>query len=251
MNTIDQVLRFFGEVALYGGGSAAVAFFLFRALGKGWIEARFSERLEAFKHEQAKELQRLKVEVESILSGALKLQEREFTVLPEAWHKLNEAYALTGWVVSPLQEYPAVSRMAEDELEEFLVASDLLETQRSRIREADRRDRDKTYQDIIFWHRLSRAKKAVGELQNYTVSHGLFLSPTLKQNFSDMRPILWEALIAVEVGRDASDHKMRSQGWKDLQEKGEPLHQVIEKAIEERLHSHGRCISDAAGDAAR
>ena len=73
MNAVDEVLRFLGEVVLYGGGSATVAFLLFQYLGKGWIDARFAERLEAFKHEQAKELQRMKVEVESVLSGALKV----------------------------------------------------------------------------------------------------------------------------------------------------------------------------------
>lgn len=244
MNTVDQVLRFFGEVALYGGGSAAVAFFLFRHLGKGWIEAQFAERLEAFKHEQAKELQRLKVEVDSLLSGALKIQDREFTVLPEAWHKLNDAYSLTGWIVSPFQEYPAISRMFDDELDEFLDASELLETQRSRVRASEGRDRDKAYQDIIFWHRLNKAKKAVGELQNYTISHGLFLPPPLKQQFAEMRPILWEALTDIEVGHEASDNKMRSQAWKDLQAKGEPLHQAIEKAIEQRLHSHAKSKSE-------
>lgn len=245
MTAVDQVLRFFGEVVLYGGGSAAVAFFLFRHLGKGWIEARFAERLEAFKHEQAKELQRLEVEVESLLSGALKIQDREFTVLPEAWHKLNDAYSLTGWVVSPLQEYPAISRMSDDELEEFLATSELLATQRTRVRTSERANRDNTYQDIIFWHRLGKAKKAVSELQNYTISHGLFLPPPLKQHFAEMRPILWEALANVEVGREANDGKMRSEAWKGLQEKGEPLHQAIEKAIEQRLHSHAKSKSEA------
>ncbi len=245
MNESDQVLRFLGEVVLYGGGSAAVAFFLFRHLGKRWIEAQFAEPLEAFKHEQEKELQRLHIEVESLLSGTLKIQDREFTVLPEAWHKLNDAYSLTGWVVSPFQEYAAISRMHDDELDEFLATSELLETQRLRVRASGVRDRDKTYQDIIFWHRLSKAKKAVSELQNYTISHGLFLPPPLKQQFAEMSPILWEALIAVEVGQGASDNKMRSQGWKDLKEKGEPLHQAIEEAIEHRLHSHAKSKYEA------
>jgi len=240
MNAVDQVLRFFGEVILYGGGSAAVAYLLFRHLGQGWIEARFAERLEAFKHEQAKELQRLKVEVESLLSGALKIQDREFAVLPEAWHKLNDAYSLTGWVVSPYQEYPAISRMFDDELDEFLAASELLETQRSRVRATVSSSRDKTYQDIVFWHRLSKAKKAVSELQNYTISHGLFLPPPIKQQFAEMWPILWEALADIEVGHEASDSKLRSQGWKELKEKGEPLHHAIEKTIEQRLHSHAK-----------
>jgi hypothetical protein len=244
MNAVDQVLRFLGEVVIYGGGSAAVAFVLFQYLGKGWIDARFSERLEAFKHEQAKELQRLNVEVESLLSGALKIQDREFTILPEAWHKLNDAYSLTGWVVSPTQQYPAVSRMKEDQLEEFLASSELLQTQRARVRAADGRDRDNTYQDIIFWHRLNRAKKAVGELQTYTVSHGLFLPPPLKQQFSDMLPILWASLSSLEVGHEAQDHKMQSQAWIDLKAKGEPLHHAIEKSIERRLHSHGKAQKD-------
>ena len=239
MDTVDQVLRFFGQVVLYGGGSAAVAYLLFQHLGKGWIDARFAERLEAFKHEQAKELQHLKVEVESLLSGALKLQDREFTILPEAWHKLNEAYSLTAWVVSPMQQYPPVGRMDVDELEEFLAGSELLESQKTRVRGAVSRDRDKTYQGQIFWHRIGRAKKAYGELQEYVIKQGLFLPPSLKQQFSDMLPILWSALTSKEVGHDAEDWKMQSEAWKELQAKGESLHKMIEKAIEERLHSHG------------
>jgi hypothetical protein len=240
MTPVDQVLRFLGEVVLYGGGSAAVAFLLFQYLGKGWIDARFAERLEAFKHEQAKELQHLRVEVESLLSGALKIQEREFTVLPEAWQKLNDAYSLTSWIVSPMQQYPAVGRMSDEELEEFLAESELAESQKTRIRGTDGRYRDKEYQSLIFWHRIHRAKKAVGELQNYTISHGVFLPPSLKQQFSEMRPLLWSALTAVEVGHEASDYKMKSDAWKDLQAKAEPLHLAIEQSIEKRLHSHGK-----------
>jgi hypothetical protein len=129
--------------------------------------------------------------------------------------------------------------MADDELEEFLNGSELLESQKSRVRGADSRDRDKIYQSQIFWHRMGRAKKAVGELQSYVAAQGLFLPPTLKQQFSEMLPIIWSALTSKEVGHEADDYKMQSDGWKELQAKGEPLHKRIEKAIEERLHSHG------------
>jgi hypothetical protein len=243
MTPVDEILSFFGAVVVYGGGGAAVAFLVFKHLGKGWIDARFSERLEAFKHEQAKELQRLKVEVESLLSGALKIQEREFMVLPEAWQKLNEAYSLTSWVVSPVQQYPEVGRMADDQLEEFLSSSELLESQRKRVRESS--DRNKTFVEIITWYRLNRAKKAVSELQQYTVSHGLFLPPPLKQQFAEMRPILWASLTSLEVGRQANDYKMQGEAWKQLEEKGMPLHVAIEKSIAQRLHAHGRSTIDA------
>ncbi len=246
MTPVDQVLRFLGEVVLYGGGSAAVAFLLFQYLGKGWIDARFAERLESFKHEQAKELQRLKVEVESLLSGALKIQDREFTVLPDAWQRLNEAYSLTAWVVSPMQQYPAVGRMTDEELDEFLDASELPGSQRVSVRTAaSGRDRDTKYQEIIFWHRLHKAKVAVSELEKYTISQGLFLPPPMKEKFAEIRPLLWNALTAVEVAHEAEEYKMRSDAWKELQAKAEPLHKSIEAAIEKRIHSHGKPRADA------
>ena len=245
MTPIDQVLRYLGEVVLYGGGSAAVAFLLFQYLGKGWIDARFHERLEAFKHEQAKELQRLKVEVDALLSGALKIQEREFTVLPEAWQKLSDTYSTTGWAISPMQQYAAVGRMADDELDEFLSKSELLDSQKARVRTASERTRDKTFQEITSLYRLSRASTAVGELQNYIASQGLFLPPALKTQFQQLQPILWSALTKVRVGREAEDYKMQQQGWEELQQKAEPIHKAIELAISERLHSHGKPKSDA------
>ena len=60
-----------------------------------------------------------------------------------------------------------------------------------------------------------------------------------------MQPILWEALSSTEVGHEAIDNKMRGQAWKDLKEKGEPLHQAIEKSIEQRLHSHAKSKIEA------
>ena len=97
----DQILRSLGEFIAYGSGAAGVAFLLFRYLGKSWIESKFSERLEQFKHQQAIEIQRLRVKIDSTLSGVLKIQEKEFETLPEAWSKLDEAYGHVTALVSP------------------------------------------------------------------------------------------------------------------------------------------------------
>src|ERR1700729_4202931 len=94
MDAVDQALKYFGSLVLSASAGGAVAFGLFRFLGKSWVESKFAERLEAFKHQQALEIQRLRVEIESMLSGALKLQELEFEVLPEAWKRLDDAYGL-------------------------------------------------------------------------------------------------------------------------------------------------------------
>lgn len=87
----EQILLFLGKIVAIGGPAAVIAFLLFRYLGKSWIESKFSERLEQFKHQQALEIQRLRIEIDSTLSGVLKIQEKEFETLPEAWGKLDEA----------------------------------------------------------------------------------------------------------------------------------------------------------------
>ena len=68
-------MTFLLQMLAYGGGSAAVAYLLFQWLGKTWIENKFAQRLDQLRHQQALELQRLRVEIDAMLSGALKLQE--------------------------------------------------------------------------------------------------------------------------------------------------------------------------------
>src|SRR5258708_40368344 len=116
MNSVDLILQYFAKLVLFSGGAVAVAYAVFRYLGKSWIESKFAERLQSLKHDQAIELQRLRVQIESMLSGALKLQELEFKVLPEAWKKLDDAYGMLRWVTSSYQEYPKIEGMTEKEL---------------------------------------------------------------------------------------------------------------------------------------
>src|SRR5207253_1510705 len=48
--------------------------------------------LERFRHEQAKEIEHLRHEINSLFSRVSKIHEREFEVLPAAWQKLHESY---------------------------------------------------------------------------------------------------------------------------------------------------------------
>ncbi len=238
MDGSDVLFRFLGRIAAYGGGAAVIAYLLFQYLGKQWIENKFAQRLEEHKHQQAIELQRLRVEIDSLLSGALKIQEREFQSLPEAWHKLDEAHGLVRWLVSPGQEYPNLDKLSPEELEEFLQGTKFTETQRGRIRSA--RSRLKEYEEIEFWHRLHRVKHSVSDLQSFVARNGIFFPATLKAKFNEICDLLWSALISKEVGYEAKDYKMQNEGWKEIEEKAEPLYKAIEAEVQSRLHSHGR-----------
>src|SRR5690606_22536041 len=108
---MDTIWSFLVQMLASGGGGAVVAYFLFQYLGDDWIESKVADRLERLRHQQALELQRLRVQSDALLTGAIRLQEKEFLVLPEAWAKLDEAHGLVAWLASPLQQYADVDRM--------------------------------------------------------------------------------------------------------------------------------------------
>ena len=234
----DNIVNFLLQILAYGGGSAVIAYLLFQWLGKTWIENKFEQRLDQLRHQQALELQRLRVEIDAMLSGALKLQEKEFAVLPEAWAKLDEAHGLVNWLVSPLQQYADVKRMNTSELEEFLAENDFAESQKNEIRNAI--DKKRIYQDIVFWKRLHKVKTTFGDLQTYVARNGIFLPTELEEKFSKISELLWSTLISKEVGHEAKDWKMQNEGWTKIKDEVEPLYKSIKNEIQARLQSHGR-----------
>ena len=235
---MDSLLRFFGEIIAYGGGAAGVAFLLFRYLGKGWIESKFSERLEQFKHQQAIEIQKLRVKIDSTLSGVLKIQEKEFETLSEAWSKLDEALAHVNDLVSPLQYYPNLDGMTAARLVEFLDETNLRKTEKDVIRQSD--EKANKYQEINFWHRLHQVKLACSDLNKYVVRYGIFFPPNLKEKFNKIVNELKSSVLDKEIGEGAKDYKTQHEAWIKLKDEIHPLFQAIEKDIHERLQSHGR-----------
>jgi hypothetical protein len=237
MNT-DELMKFILQMLAYGGGSTATAYLLFQWLGRKWIENKFAQRLDQLRHQQALELSRLRVEIDSMLSGAIKLQEKEFSILPDAWANLDEAHSLVGWLVSPLQQYANVGNMNKDQLEEFLVVTEFSESQKNDVRKA--REKDRTYQDILFWHRLHKVKKAFGDLQTFVARNGIFLPPELEEKFTKISEILWSAVISKEVGHEAKDWKMQREGWTKIKDETEPIYKEIKNEIQSRLQSHAK-----------
>jgi hypothetical protein len=228
-----------GQIVAYGGGAAAIAYLVFQFLGKSWIETKFAQRLEEHRHQQALEIQRLRVEIDSVLSGALKLQGKEFETLPEAWAKLDEAYSRVSALVSPLQRYPNLDGMTPARLEEFLEASELFNTTKDEIRKAPR-DKVRLYEEAIFWHRLHAVKQACAELHNYVARCGIFFPPELKARFTKVSDELWSAVTSKAIGHEARDHRAQNEAWQKIEADIHPLYKAIESEIHARLRSHGR-----------
>jgi len=113
---LTEVLKLIGGVATIVTASSAIAYLLFRTLATKWIESRFSERLEAFKHQQNQEIEHLRFRINTMMDWNVKLHQREFDVLPETWSLLTEAFNTIEPIALGFQQYPDLDKMSSSAL---------------------------------------------------------------------------------------------------------------------------------------
>lgn len=220
------------EFLLNAIASGGVAVVFLSILWKAWISNKFSERLEKMRHDQTQELQRLGVEIDSLSSGAIRLQDRDFEVLPGVWKHLDESYQQVQWVFPIVHKVQPVDKMTEGQLNELLDKTQLTETQKDEVRTSEGEERVKIYGDLSLAYRLHDTKRTIGDLEQYISRNGIFMEPKLKENLLRITDILKLAVISKEH-RDKDNY-----GHEKIKE-AKPFYNEIESYIQKRLQSHG------------
>lgn len=238
-------MKLLSEVLIPVGGAAVVAAVLavaiFKLLGKNWIKNQFAKGLERYKHQQEIELARLRVEIDSLLSGAIKLQEYEFQTLPQAWEKLNIAYHLLAVLINPFKLYKVLEDFDQERLKEFLDASLLTEAEKTAVCNATAKTG--LYIQFDSHRKVLEAEHAIRDFHNYIESQGIFLPPPLKDNFTKISDNLFGLLKESALSDFFNPHdnyatKKRIQ--ERLEQEIKPLRTDIEQEIYQRLQSHGQ-----------
>lgn len=233
--TFDQVFQaaftWVGGIVAVGGSSAAIAYGLFRWLGKGWLDQQFKKQLERLKHDQQKEIEQLRHQINSLFSRVSKIHEKEFEVLPRAWTLLHEAHGAVFRVVSALKEYPDFARMSEPQFEAFVSSCRLEEFQKEELRKAE--NRLQCYQNWIFWIELNDAKTAQVGLNNYLAVNSIFMTDELRQQFKAINQSLQGVLIDEDIARRPGAGRIPSNN--EAMEKVSQLFTKIETAVQKRL----------------
>lgn len=154
MNVLHLLLRWMLDLGVTATVAVTAAYGVFKLLGTKWIDTRFAQRLETFKHEQNQEIERLRFRINALMDRTTKLHQHEFEVLPEVWNKLDIAFAQVRSFTSRLTSYPDLEQMGPAQYAEFLATSAVPEWQKEELRRWDRGHRNERYQEIVFWHRL-------------------------------------------------------------------------------------------------
>jgi hypothetical protein len=233
MDALDPLLKFVGGIVIAGGGLSLIVYHAFKYLAAKWLDARFEERLQALKHEQQKELEQLRYKVSALLDRAVKLHQREFDVLPEAWSKLNDAYWYVRSFVSALQTYPNVDQMNPAQQEEFIDSCQLQEWQKAELRQAPEKTR--YYQSKIFWHKLTQANEKSRDAYTYLIKNGIFISEDLRQKFSVIHDLFWNALTEHQMNEEHDIRPRQRDQIGKLASEGDGMMKALERDIHERL----------------
>lgn len=228
---IQQALAWIGGAALGGVGLIAVAYWIFQTWGEKWLQSRFDRQLENVRHLQAQEMEALRYRIGQLLDRSTKLSEKEFEVVPEAWQRLIDAYHTTRAHVSSAKQRPAVERMNDEQLEEFLAGTELHETQKQEIRGTDKVDRGRTYHKVIYWHEKAHAEQTARAFSNYLAKFGIFISN--KAAFAELENMIWKAL--TEYSMFFEDEIREREDVRRLEKEGAILKDQLEAEIHGRL----------------
>jgi hypothetical protein len=197
LDILSESLKLIGGVAAIGAAASAFAYAVFRIFATRWIETRFSERLEEFKHQQNQEIEHVRFRINTMMDRNVKLHQREFDVLPDTWSLLSEAFYAVEPVALGVQRNPDLDKMSAERLDEFLETSPLTALQKAELKAAS--DKKKYYGEVKAWHDLDKAIDAYNEFHTKFAKNGIFIMEPLKTKFAEVDDMLKEAIIERQV----------------------------------------------------
>lgn len=201
-----DIAEFLLSVLAAGGTSAALVFLALRFFAVSWLENKFQEKLEAFRHENAKELQSLNAEIEGSLQKTVHAQKLEAETTAELWRLLNIAYGGVSDLVTKLKSFSKVANMSDNMLAEYLAQYDFFNSEIEDILNAE--NRQEKFEDRLYWYQYNKANKARTEFRNRLYLSEVFIDESLARNFHNILSNIDEAFQKYSVGKQAQDFKM-------------------------------------------
>ncbi|MGR9164205.1 hypothetical protein [Rhizobium leguminosarum] len=228
-----SALALFSVAGISIMGLVAAAYALFKFLGEKWLNQKFAEQLEAYKSEQARELERLRHKINGVFDRTKRLHDREYEVLPEVWAKLVEAKNWAGGYLSPFQQYADVGRMSDVDLVEFLDKTSFLEAQKRDIKNAS--NRQDLYIKICEMHQYFDVMEKLRGASVGLSKDGIFVIPSLRDDMKKLIELIHSAVIEHQINQEHNVRPRMKEGGDKLKNEGELLFKKIEESVAARL----------------
>lgn len=229
----DHIFSIVSQILLVAGGGGAAAYALFQFLGAKWLENKFSERLEALKHEQAKDLAEFQLQIDTALDHATKLHSREFDILPKLWEMASAAFNACKWIAAGMQ---LITTPAEDNgpsLDRWIARQEIEDWQKEELKIAA--DRGKYLGQALNYRDFNRAERLRFEFQSFLLTNSIFLAEDMKAAFVGINNRMIEVITEREMNlSDPSSRPMRDAA-RAFRDAGQKEFDSLEQMVRARL----------------
>ncbi|MEO1949318.1 hypothetical protein [Thioclava sp.] len=233
MDLLWKVIGTFGTLTTIVLALVGAVYWAFKAFTEQWLQSKFDAQLEALRHDQAKEVERVRYRINALLDRASRMHGHEYRALPEIWSALIAARGRVGNYVALWQEFPDFHSLTPEQLEEALSDTPLSKTQRDHVRNAS--DRQKAYREAIYSHRKANAHDAARAFSNSVSMHAIFLEAEVVTPLRRLETLLWDALDE-HAGNHEHGIKPRERGAHDaLASEGRELIEAIERLFHRKM----------------
>ena len=123
--------------------------------------------------------------------------------------------------------------MSAAELEQCLMKSELLETEKQGLREAA--DKQAFYNEAIDRHDAARVLGVWQDLHRYVFKFGIFIEPRLKKQLLEIDEILWQAYHERQQRMELDIRPWTFGAANVLRDQGAKLMETLEKEVQARL----------------
>lgn len=229
---------FLAQFGITAVSAAALAYGLFQWFGKHWLEGQFSKRLEEFKHAKNREIEELRGTINALLDRTVKLQSKEFEVLPLIWEKLHDSYAAASVVASRGQMYAEVTWLGDEQLELMFDKLEVEEPDRAAIRaEKKGMDRQAAFNRLMDGIRMASAYRHQADVLGYVNRSGIFVHPDLRAKIRKLIGLIYDAIDERQFDRQypspgATDRWIKAD---ILRNDGKALYEALEDEVQARL----------------
>jgi len=226
---MNGLLDFITTVFVAAGGGSAVAVWLCKLFGEKWLNTKFEERLASLRHEHQKEIERLRLRINTLMDRTTKLHQREFDVLPETWGRINDAYAkICGGM---FRFDPNLDKLTQPQLDHFLSNSPLADWEKTELKAAG--DKTRYYIDRIVLHEMNDTLSVYNGYGLFVRKNGIFIERGLLEKFHEIEKLMIEALAEQKMNLNRQTWKQEKQAA--LEKEGRPLLDALEREVQARL----------------
>jgi hypothetical protein len=148
MEDLENIKSIISDVIVGAIVAVPLAWALFKWLGEKWLDNKFSESLEDFKHEKNKEIARLKIEVDSLLNAKITFQKKNFEGLTEIWSSITNFQSCVANLIYKNLEFNNLELLSDKELEQLCKTKlDFSQDQYEAVRVSSNRNSKAVVQD--------------------------------------------------------------------------------------------------------